>query len=192
MALLARQLQIKKNTLWLWCKGQSFPTLPALLKVCYCLKVSVWDFLHQTFDFPVSPSIPPTLNQRPHSSNPSFDTLDLKKSLQNFLNDTREPPLSMEEVAKQLGYDRRTIFRHFPDLCRSISSKYTKYQQQAYLQRLNDCCNEVKQAVLTLHASGEYPSEAKVSQLITRPGFFRYKQVRQTLQDARRNLGIEP
>jgi hypothetical protein len=34
--------------------------------------------------------------------------------------------------------------------------------------------------------------QRRVSQLITRPGFFRYKQVRETLQNLRRELGIEP
>lgn len=36
----------------------------------------------------------------------------------------------MEEVATSLGYNRRTIFRHFLDLCRAISTKYRSVHSQ--------------------------------------------------------------
>jgi hypothetical protein len=37
---------------------------------------------------------------------------------------------------------------------------------------------------------GEYPTEARVSELISSPGYFRYKQVRTQLDKARRELGL--
>ncbi len=158
IALWAKQLQIPRNTLWLWCKGQNSPTLQAILKVCYCLKVSVWDFLHHNFDCSIILSAPPKLKSPVRSSSQTIVKYHLEASLQAILATNKEPPLSMEEVARQLGYDKRTIFRHCPELCRSISAWYSDYQKRAYLKKLSNCCAEVKQAVIDLHAQGEYPS----------------------------------
>ncbi len=68
--------------------------------------------------------------------------------------------------------------------CKAISAKYPSYQQQQTAKRIQKCCQEVKQAVRSLHQAGEYPSEVRVSQLISQPGYFRYKEVRRFLNQA--------
>jgi hypothetical protein len=57
-------------------------------------------------------------------------------------------------------------------------------------ERIQKCCQEVEQAVLDIDASGEYPSEARVSQLISQPGYFRYKEVRKSLNRAMLDLEL--
>ncbi|MDJ0730847.1 MAG: TniQ family protein [Crocosphaera sp.] len=188
IALWARQLQVPRNTLWLWCKGKNLPTLQALLKICYCLRISVWDFVHHNLDLSNSTFVPPKLDLKVRSPSQQVNKSSLEMSLKLLLKENREPPMSMEEVARQLGYDRRTIFRHCPELCRLVSAKYIKYQKRTHIQKLDDCCAEVRQAVFDLHTQGKYPSEAKVAQLISRPSFFRYKRVRKALQEARQSL----
>lgn len=89
----------------------------------------------------------------------------------------------MKEVAEQIGFDRRTISKHYPELCKAISAKYYRYQDRVRAKKIEQCCQEVRQAVFTLIQKGEYPSEARVSQLISRPGYFRYKKVRMVLED---------
>lgn len=42
---------------------------------------------------------------------------------------------------------------------------------------------EVKQTVAVLHKKGEYPSETRVSTLISQPGYFRYKKVRMAFKE---------
>ena len=59
------------------------------------------------------------------------------------------------------------------------------------LEAVAQCCEEVRQATLNLHSQGEYPTEARVSQLISKPGYFRYKKVRAALSEARHELGLE-
>lgn len=54
--------------------------------------------------------------------------------------------------------------------------------------KIEECCQEVRQAVCALIQKGEYPSEARVSQLISQPGYFRYKKVRMALKEAKSRI----
>ncbi len=94
----------------------------------------------------------------------------------------------MTEVAKTLAIHPGTLSKHFPELCKAISAKYRSYHAQIRRKKINECCQEVRQAFAILHQRGEYPSEARVSTLISQPGFFRYKKVRMALKDAKSRL----
>ena len=91
----------------------------------------------------------------------------------------------MKEIAKELAINQRTSSKHFPELCQAISAKYRNYQAKIRRKKIDKSCQKVKQAVFTLIQKGEYPSEARVSQLISQPGSFRYKQVRIALKEAK-------
>ncbi|WP_181280551.1 TniQ family protein [Aphanothece hegewaldii] len=193
LAVLARQLQIPKNTFWLWCQGKNQPTLEALLKICYCLKISLWDFLNADeieSDKGVVSLLVKSNNHKAKSR--LFPVEQVKQSLEDILNDDEIPPPSLVDVATALNFDRRTIFRHFPDLCKAISVRYAQYEKALFCQKLEESCKEVQQVVIKLYQEGEYPTEARVSKLISRPGFLRYKKVREAFRNARRSLFIEP
>lgn len=94
----------------------------------------------------------------------------------------------MKEIAKQLAIDQRTLSKHFPELCQAISIKYRDYRAKISRKNIEASCQEVKQAVSTLIQKGEYPSEARVSHLISQPGNFRYKRARMALKKARSEI----
>ncbi|WP_019506883.1 hypothetical protein [Pleurocapsa sp. PCC 7319] len=96
----------------------------------------------------------------------------------------------MKEIAKELAIDQRTLSKHFPELCQAISAKYRNYRAKISRKNIEASCQEVKQAVSTLIQKGEYPSEARVSQLISQPGNFRYKQVRIALKKAKSEISF--
>lgn len=63
-------------------------------------------------------------------------------------------PLTVKQIAKQLGYDRRTISRHFPELCHAISTKSQSYRKASRLRKIEQSCEEVQQIVLELRNKG--------------------------------------
>ncbi|MDJ0747607.1 MAG: hypothetical protein QNJ32_30330 [Xenococcaceae cyanobacterium MO_167.B27] len=83
---------------------------------------------------------------------------------------------------------RRTLSSHFPTLCKAISAKRCCHQKLNTARRIEECCNQIEQALLKLYQSGEYPSENRVSQVISQPGYFRYKEVRGAWKKAILNL----
>ena len=193
IAEFAKVFGLPKNTVWMWCKGKSVPELRAILTVCYCLDISLLDFItlkQQAFQSPSVNHQRLPGGSRPRRSSPkTFDYMATEKYLKNILN-SPEHPLKMKEVAQRLNINQRTIYSYFPNLCKAISVKYRSYQKQQTAERIQQCCQEVEQAVHDLYQAGEYPSEARVSQLISQPGYFRYNEVRKSLNLAMLDLRI--
>ncbi len=195
IAAFARLLQIPKNKVWMWHSGKVLPQLNVLLKVCYCLRTSVLNFLlKDTVEENVNlmTTLPQTqvVNQFTQSPNVESDLNRVQRLLEGVLQGDEEPPPPMTEVAKHLGYDKRVLRRRFPGLCRAISAQYLEYKKEARAERIKQCCEEVQQAVKHLYTQGVYPSEANVSKTLARPGCFRDKEVRAALQQARCQLGV--
>lgn len=208
LAALARRLQMPKNTVWLWSKGKNKPSLQALLAICYRLGVRLMDFLtNSVTEIPSRQSLPTRL----HSSadghggthlnlsedsatatrkNPTFDSDRVQQALLKVLQAQEEPPPSLEEVARRICCDRRTVYRHFPKLCQQVSARYTRYQQIQYYEAVKQCCQEVEQTVATLHQQGAYPTEKLVSQYLSHPGYLRYQRVKTVFQQTKERLYI--
>lgn len=192
VAEFARLVQTPRNTVWLWCNGKSLPQLDALLKLCFCLKISPLSLLTQE-ELDIDDQAVRALPKFPtkHRSNSKLTDLNqVGSQLEAVLLDHRLPPPSLEATARALGYHRETIYRNFKDVCRAISARYDQYEQFRYLSSIEECCEEVRRVVLQLHEEGVYPSEACVSQRLTKPGHLRYKQVRAALQETRKSLSL--
>ncbi|HEY9693625.1 MAG TPA: TniQ family protein [Oculatellaceae cyanobacterium] len=195
-AAFARMLQIPKNKVWMWQMGKVLPELNVILKICFTLRVSVLDFLTQ--DTPKeNPGKFPVIHQNLvlHSVRKKpevkFDRERVQKLLEDLLH-KNEQPLPMTSAAKALGYPKRVLYRHFPELCRAISAQYVEYMKQSRVKRIKQCCEEVQQAVRQLHSEGLYPNEAAISKVLAKPGCFRDKEVRATLKATRQEIGLEP
>ena len=120
MAAFARYLQMPKNSVWMWCKNKSQPSLEMLLRICHRLEISVWDFLTQekltqskTTNILASP---PQLKSKARKT--IHDRDRIQEYLEQVLRENSPNPPSMEQVARDLKINRRTIFQHFPELNR--------------------------------------------------------------------------
>jgi hypothetical protein len=95
---------------------------------------------------------------------------------------------SIKEISKKLGYDPRTLLRHFPDLCQEIVAKRTHLDKKTHLKRIEDYCAEVLAVTLMIRSPGEYPTESLVSQLLSKPGCLRYRQVRSAFEEGKQTM----
>lgn len=193
IAAFARLLQMPKNTVWLWCKGKNFPSLMELLKVSYRLNTSIFDLLTSdciNTDFKKSASLLPIQSTSSKRRSPNFDAKSIRQQLEDLVEEDEEPSPSMREIAKRLNHHERTLSRNFPDLCRIISARHRHYRKSNQEATIKLCCQEVRRIAFKLHKEGERPTEARVSALISRPSFLRYRQVRSALQEACQELGL--
>ncbi|MEY3304424.1 MAG: hypothetical protein RLZZ139_2797 [Cyanobacteriota bacterium] len=193
-AAFSRLIGVPKNSLWMWQSTNTLPELNILLKICYKLEISLVEFLTPknliTKSFTKISQKYPQLSRTPRVSPKAFDQYKVKNALLEILAGNEEPPPTIEEVAKRLDHHTRTISRHFPDLCSAISAKCRDYKKACHIKSMEKLCSEVREIVLNLNTQGVYPTEAAVSQLMTNPGYFRYKQVRAAFHDARHELGL--
>ena len=183
MAAFARFLQMPKNTVWMWCKNKSQPSLEMLLRICHRLEISVWHFLTQekTTQSKTTNILAPPPQLKSKARKTIHDRDHIREHLEQVLNKNNSDPPSMEQVAKDLQINRRTIFQYFPELCRAISANYIKHRNATHQKAIEKSCQEVREAVRQLHSEGKYPSQNKIEKLISRPGLLRYIEVNWTL-----------
>jgi AraC-like DNA-binding protein len=87
-----------------------------------------------------------------------------KGSLQLKLEEyaSKKSAMSMEEVAKQLGYSARYLRRKFAILCKQISTRYRAHITDLNKRRREEIRARVHSAVTKLTENGGYPSFANV------------------------------
>ena len=127
----------------------------------------------------------------PHRQNRRLDRERCQVALHAALDDKNEP-LALSHVAQQLGYeDTRQLMYHFPEECKLVMQRAKAYRQQRKAQRLDQVREQVKQAVISVHSQGEYPSQRRVNPFLPR-AFMRLPEARNAWHAALQELGYEP
>ncbi len=189
LAALSRRLKIPKNTLWLWWNGEVVPSLESSLRICNHFDITLVQFF--TGEMGAQPNLDNLRVLKQQSlttaSSQSFDLEVARLFLERVLSQKVSPALSVVEVSRRLGCNRRILYKYFPDLCWEIASIYKKYLKQSCEENLASCCHQIRQIVAQLYMEGRYPSESQVAQLMDKPNFLRYEKVRSVLRAARNN-----
>ncbi|WP_257208657.1 TetR/AcrR family transcriptional regulator [Bacillus toyonensis] len=86
--------------------------------------------------------------------------------------------ISMNVLAKQLGYSKRTLYKHFPNLCKAISAKNTSVIKEKTTQVYVGNCLVIDQHVESLIQQGVYPSRRRVEEMANKPGLLKEKKLR--------------
>lgn len=190
----ARAMQLKHETVWSWTRGTQLPSLGALLALGYRLDLSLRDILladpGQITGRPIRPH-PPAAAPVPTRRRKRFETDRVRAALADVLQRAEEPPPSMREVARRLGYDHVDLSGRFPDLCHAISARYLAHCRTLGEQRMQRLCCEVREATFRIHAQGHYPSSVRVASLLTHPSHFRHPTANAAWHAALCDLGWE-
>jgi AraC-like DNA-binding protein len=112
----------------------------------------------------------------------------VKYRLQEVLA-SNEPIPSVAALARQMGYRRTTIQAAFPDLCKELENRRRTELKKQHENRISTACVKVRQAVLTLHQQGVYPSAQQVASLLGDPHIVREKKVLETWHTMLEELG---
>lgn len=192
VTVLAQALALSWGAVWGWLHRASVPQLDHLLRLCDLLDISLLDLLMEAnlhvgplrTDRPWMPESPPQRQARR-----PFDVEGVRWALEQVLDGEEYPPPSANEVGRRLGYSGHMLRGRFPELCRAISVRYKAYLAERAQEKRQKLCAEVRQAVLTIHAQGEYPGTRRVGQLLTTQRPFWVPGVRETWLDTLHELG---
>jgi hypothetical protein len=182
------------NRVWHWQTGRATPQLSHLLQLCYCLGTTPLRFL--TGDPTLVPpvkfnSLDMTYAQPQTRTMPKFATDQLLQILADTLADEQEPPPSLNQLAKRLGYCGHSALAHrFPEQSRAISDRYRVYQQQENLKRSQHIQNEVRQATIQVFNTGLYPSGPRVAKLLSKPSYLQTPAGQTAWREALCELGL--
>jgi len=178
----SEKFNIKRTTLRSWLNASKLPCLKSLFEICYMTGNSVCDLMLNP-SMPISnprnamPMAERTTTRRPKKSDVGPE---VEKHLRHTIlrSGIKSPP--MTEVARELGYSKYLLCRHYPELCLAISENHRRFKRVCKENKLQNICERVKEAIVMLSASGIYPSRAKVEDYLQKPGIFFDKTVRNT------------
>lgn len=191
--LQAHHADLGKLALWRW-KAGSQPTFRRLLQVCYCLQTTPLDFLTKPPKSISAGELKSLPAQTARASvQKTFNQLDLdqlRQALEAVLVSDEEPPSSLNQIAKQLGYsDHTALGRRLPELSRAVSARYRAYRSRRSLERKQLIEDEVRQRTFEIHAEGRYPSFQQVTPRLSKPRYALDPKVKAVWSEAVQKLG---
>ncbi|MBF0328030.1 MAG: TniQ family protein [Nitrospirae bacterium] len=191
----ARSAKIPKATISRWQAGTALPSLENLLKISYRSQTPLADLITKgrlqkdakVFDYQDSESLFPA---SPRKTN-DFDYAYVKRHLESVLKSKSENPLSMTKVAENLGYTKKTLYKHFYVLCRHISAKAACHRKARKEQRLGQERLFVEKVAEQLHIEGVYPSYDAIENAAPKKGIMRSHESRDAWKNKLREFGFE-
>ncbi len=188
----ARELGVTRPTVENWFSQQKLPQMDMLLRICFVLGLSLCEVLLNDVT---------TLHPRVHEGNPKkklsplskwqpkpFDEEQMKRALEDILAEKEEPPPSVNEVARRLGYDPHVLYKCDKATCRAISVRYLEYIRRQREERLQRLREEVRLLAQQLHAEGKSLSKHHLSQVLKKRGYLRSPELREAFEEVRREL----
>jgi len=192
---LARRLHVTQTSIWKWLGGESVPQLGTLLRICFRMGISPLAFLTEVIEPPAPPredEMSSPMKKRQPRPYKRFDVERMRSVLEAALQRRDEPPLSMADLARSLGYDQTILRKYFPDLCKAISKRYLDYLREKRLERIQRVCDELRQVMLSLHAQGCYPGQRQLEKLLSKPTCLMEPEVNRAWRQIIEELGVRP
>lgn len=193
-AKLGRLTGVNRELLYCWV-GPNYayrPTLGTIFQFCYVCGVTPRQMmtnqlarLRQAIQHDAAPRSP-----RPRQPRRRVDRERCREALQAALNG-HAIGVGVEQIARGLGYTGPQLLYHFPDECALISSRVAEYRKCRKEQRITQVCTAVRQAVITLHAEGRFPSHHRLQRALP-SGVMRMPEASAAWHTALQELGLEP
>lgn len=120
-----------------------------------------------------------------------IDNERVRQRLQEVLLGEKDTP-SVNELSRQLGYPRHILVRRFPELCKKIALRRLAERKLRHTELVERICKEIRQAVLTLHQQGIYPTARQVAKLLSDPNLIRAKDGHEQWRAMLSSLGYSP
>lgn len=189
---VARMTGMRREVLYRWKEATYTPSLEAIFKLCYVFDVTPVQIVNNQ-----TTKVRQALESGTGARVPQFRRhhrrVDLERCqayLQAVL-DGREKPLCFRQITQHLGYAERQLYYHFPRECAVIASLMREYRKLRQEERLNQIREQVRQAAMTLHAQGIYPSQRQLRPLLP-GGLMRLQEAKEAWLATLHELGFEP
>ena len=173
----ARAVDITKTTVWGWYNRKCMPSITHLLKVCYLLSIEIVNFLEGRVEDQTLEKQFGDLKSKPNNKRTSrpFDEVMVRSLME--VAEHEYPPPSLEAVARGIEVDKKLLYRHYPDLCKEISSRFLNHIRTTADLRLERQLLDVKNIILSTHEKGIYPSKRFVQSEASKQGIYWRKEM---------------
>lgn len=169
------------------------PSLESILKLCYVLDLTPLQLMTDTSSTLEEAMKAESARRLPRPKRPASqpkEQVNTLAYLQAVLNG-REAPHSVRWIERHLGLGRNTLRYHHPQETKLVAALYRAHLSERSKQRKERIESEVTTATFSLHAQGIFPSQARVSAMLSDPNWMIMQETRAALHAVRRQLGLE-
>jgi hypothetical protein len=190
---LSRITNIPKITLQRWIAGKIMPSFESLLKLCYALYLSPLQLITCS-SWALEEAMRVKRDFRPPRSRRPAPLPKKQEHTLEFIQavlDGREAPQSARQIERQLDLGENTLEYHYPLEKSLVITQYRAYRAEQARRRLDQIRSEVRTATFSLHAQGVFPSQGRVSAMLSNPNWMRVPEAQAAWHAARYELGLE-
>jgi hypothetical protein len=176
-----------------WFGKQKCPSLISLIKICFRLNVSLISILKYGAlkEFPISNGNAYLEIKERICKNYRVDKDLIKNKLKEMIDENnKNNPLSVSKAARIIGVSTATLYNHFPEICNYIVNERRAFFSRKKKERTEELCRAVKEGMINIYNSGQYPSKGRLGKIL---GFYVFfiSEVEKTWEKTIKELGLE-
>ncbi|WP_407306398.1 TniQ family protein [Desulfosporosinus sp. SB140] len=186
----AQIVDLKRSTLYKWITRDVRPNLNLLLGLGYCIGLTIKQI---ATDQLLLDSTEITLLRQPVKKrsyiNRAIDRELCEHSLNSAILDSFTP--SINEIARQVSIDQRTLRYHFPEKVRDIAAKRRELSRRKSQLKELEVQEEIERTVIRIYHKGKYPNRNAVCGEMGNGWLFRKKSNYAAWEKAVLSLGLK-
>lgn len=179
----ATYFNIPKTTFRTWISGKARPNINYLTQMCQMLGISIIEFLQKQTSNKKNGTIERAVKVRV-----VFDHPEIKKTLKKLIES--KEPVSISEVSRRIGCDRKLLSRMYETECEQIKENYNEFLQDKKEERLARKINLLKEAFNSIVKQGVYPSRRQLEALLG-AGFLKEKVLQEKWNKLKKEMNVD-
>lgn len=196
VSAFSRRLNIPKSTVSTWIGGGHKPSLDALLRIYFAFGIELTDFFAQNQSkniFLDKSIVTPPVRERKinRTAARKIDWITVEATLKNIIDNQKSCSPSVREAAMHIGCGERSLYCHFPELCKEIAAFRRQRTQSEKCERIKENEATIIEAAMTLYNNGFYPTRRRVEDLISPKLTLRRKSNYSAWKTALENLHLQ-
>lgn len=180
----ARKLSVPKTTFWTWYKGRNLPQLEDVLRICNKYGIDIVDFYLGHFNDDHSPVIFAKRKKKINIKLTTRPLIEVKMLAKNLVMDSANGYMHVQAMADEIACNKKTLYNHFPALCKAQAMKWKQYLRKRKHNRLENIRREVDTMVDWALNRGEHPTISRLEQYMKKPAVFREAEVKKHFKKA--------
>ncbi|MET3506413.1 TniQ family protein [Halalkalibacter oceani] len=153
---LAENMNYDRCTLTQWKRKAQQLSFESLLVLSYCVNTPIEVILFRENEINIKHISKFKNDLIKKKSYITLTTEEKRNLLYKFINSNEYPPLSLNEVTKQIGYKSNESLRyHFPAECSLISSRYKEYKSKINAEKVHLAKKAIRECVSTALEEGK-------------------------------------
>lgn len=183
-AAFARSLGLPRGTVEHWRQGRRIPEMDMLLRLCYRLDLSLCEVLFQEEEL-LQPSLRDPVPSAifPSRKRTAIDKERIFHVLQQEASMAENPPPSLKEVGRRLGYQPTPLYKINRAACHAIAERYTAHRRELREKWLQGYRQEIRRIAFYLQAEQVPLTQKHIGRYLAQPAILRDPQVRELLRE---------